>query len=60
MDKDKIVQYDIPENILKNPANDFVSEFIRENRIWESPEYIRAEDIMIKEPVKRTTPRCCP
>lgn len=55
MDKDKIVQYDIPENILKNPANDFVSEFIRENRIWESPEYIRAEDIMIKEPVKRTT-----
>lgn len=47
MDKGKIVQYDTPENILKNPANDFVTEFVGENRIWESPEYIRAKDIMI-------------
>lgn len=47
MDKGKIIQYDTPENILKNPANDFVTEFVGENRIWESPEYIRAKDIMI-------------
>ena len=47
MDKGKIVQYDTPVNILKNPANDFVTEFVGENRIWESPEYIRAKDIMI-------------
>lgn len=51
MDKGKIIQYDTPENILKNPVNDFVSEFVGRNRIWESPEYIRAEDIMISEPV---------
>lgn len=51
MDKGEIIQYDTPENILKNPANDFVSEFVGKNRIWESPEYIRAEDIMIENPV---------
>jgi osmoprotectant transport system ATP-binding protein len=51
MDKGEIIQYDTPENILKNPVNDFVSEFVGRNRIWESPEYIRAEDIMITEPV---------
>lgn len=51
MDKGEIIQYDTPENILKNPVNDFVSEFVGRNRIWESPEYIRAEDIMITDPV---------
>ncbi|NLZ82886.1 MAG: betaine/proline/choline family ABC transporter ATP-binding protein [Clostridiales bacterium] len=49
MDKGEIIQYDTPENILKNPANDFVSEFVGKNRIWESPEYIRAKDIMIDD-----------
>lgn len=47
MDKGEIIQYDTPENILKTPVNEFVSEFVGKNRIWESPEYIRAEDIMI-------------
>lgn len=49
MDKGKIIQYDTPENILKNPVNDFVTEFVGENRIWESPEYIRAKDIMVDD-----------
>ena len=49
MHKGQIVQYDTPENILKYPANDFVTEFVGRNRIWESPEYIRAKDIMIEE-----------
>ena len=49
MDKGEIIQYDTPENILKNPANDFVTEFVGKNRIWESPEYIRAKDIMIDD-----------
>ncbi|MDD4111548.1 MAG: ABC transporter ATP-binding protein [Herbinix sp.] len=49
MDKGKIIQYDNPENILKNPTNDFVNEFVGKNRIWESPEYIRAKDIMIDD-----------
>lgn len=51
MDKGEIVQYGTPEDILKKPRNDFVSNFIGKNRIWSSPELIRVEDIMIKEPV---------
>ncbi len=51
MDQGEIIQYDTPENILKNPANDFVSNFVGKNRIWESPEYIRAQDIMIENVV---------
>lgn len=49
-----ILQFDTPEYILKNPANDFVQEFVGKNRIWTSPEYIKASDIMI------TTPITCP
>lgn len=51
MDQGEVVQYDTPENILKNPANEFVTEFVGNNRIWQSPEYIRAKDIMITDPV---------
>jgi osmoprotectant transport system ATP-binding protein len=47
----EILQYDTPENILKNPNNDFVSEFVGKNRIWTSPEFIKAKDIMIDSPV---------
>lgn len=51
MNEGQIVQYDTPENILKKPANEFVTEFVGDNRIWQSPEYIRASDIMITDPV---------
>lgn len=51
MDKGHILQYDTPENILKNPCNDFVAEFVGKNRIWTSPEFIKAKDIMIENPV---------
>lgn len=47
----EIVQYDTPENILKNPINDFVSNFVGKDRIWSSPEYIKVSDIMIEKPV---------
>ncbi len=47
----EILQYDTPENILKNPRNEFVSEFVGKNRIWTAPEYIKAKDIMIEDPV---------
>ncbi|MDR3341451.1 MAG: ABC transporter ATP-binding protein [Treponema sp.] len=46
-----IAQYDTVEEIMKNPANGFVAEFIGRNRIWSSPEFIRAKDIMIQDPV---------
>lgn len=49
-----ILQYDTPENILRSPSNNFVKEFIGKNRIWENPEYIKAKDIMICEPIKTT------
>jgi osmoprotectant transport system ATP-binding protein len=52
-----VVQYDTPENILKNPANDFVKNFMGKNRIWNQPEFIKAKDIMIKNPVKASAER---
>ena len=51
----RILQYDTPENILKNPAHGFVSEFVGSKRIWSSPQLIRAKDIMITSP-KTTHP----
>lgn len=46
-----IVQFDKTENILRNPANDFVKNFVGANRIWDSPQYIKVEDFMIKTPI---------
>ena len=51
MDSGKVAQYDTPENILRNPVNEFVKNFIGLNRVWNNPEYIKAKDIMIKDPV---------
>ncbi|WP_455543335.1 ABC transporter ATP-binding protein [Intestinibacter sp.] len=48
----KIQQYDTAENLLKHPANSFVKDFIGSDRLWSAPEYIKAKDIMIKEPIK--------
>lgn len=47
----KILQYDTPENILKNPAGEYVEEFVGKNKIWTKPEMIKAEDVMITKPV---------
>jgi osmoprotectant transport system ATP-binding protein len=52
-----ILQYDTPENILKSPANDFVADFIGKRRVWNNPELLLAEDIMIPDPVKITAKR---
>ncbi|WP_304339922.1 ABC transporter ATP-binding protein [Metaclostridioides mangenotii] len=51
MENGCIAQFDTPENILRKPANDFVKDFVGENRLWDNPEYIKAKDIMIKKPV---------
>ena len=45
-----ILQYDTCEEILKNPATDFVKDFVGTHRIWTAPELIKAKDIMV-EPV---------
>ena len=47
----RILQYDTPENILKNPADEFVSDFVGKNRIWASPKYIKISDIMLANPI---------
>lgn len=55
MHKGKILQYDTPENILRNPADEYVENFVGKNRIWNSPEFITVKDIMIESPVSATT-----
>ncbi|MGA9468083.1 MAG: ABC transporter ATP-binding protein [Exiguobacterium marinum] len=47
----EIVQFDTPEQILRNPQDEYVESFIGKNRIWNSPEFIKAKDIMITDPV---------
>lgn len=54
MKNGKILQYDTPENILKNPVDDYVSNFVGKNRIWASPEFIKVRDIMIERPITTT------
>lgn len=51
MNEGEIVQFDSPENILRHPKNQFVSDFLGKDRIWASPEIIKAEDIMMTNPV---------
>lgn len=53
----QIIQLDTPERLLKDPANDFVKEFIGKDRIWNQPELIKVKDIMIKNPVKTIAER---
>ena len=52
MNGGQVLQYDTPENILKNPANEFVEGFVGSSRIWSNPSYIKARDIMLTNPVK--------
>lgn len=52
-----IVQYDTPENILKNPANEYVQNFVGKNRLWSNPEFIKASDIILKNPCKISVDR---
>ena len=39
----KVQQYDTVENLLRNPANEFVRNFIGSDRLWSTPEYIKAD-----------------
>lgn len=45
--KGKIIQYDTPENILTNPANDYVRSFIGEDRLFNAKtEKIKVNEVM--------------
>ena len=48
----KIIQYDTPEEILKNPINEFVENFVGKDRLWKTPDMLKAEDIMSKKMIK--------
>ncbi|WP_312693824.1 betaine/proline/choline family ABC transporter ATP-binding protein [Caproiciproducens sp.] len=54
IDGGRIVQYDTPENILKNPVNEYISSFVGRKRIWNTPELIRVRDIMLAKPAACT------
>ncbi len=48
----KIIQYDTPEEILRNPVNEFVENFVGKDRLWKTPDMLTAEDIMSKKMVR--------
>lgn len=52
-----VVQCDRPEEILKHPVNRYVEEFIGRNKLWSNPEFVKAEDIMLKRPVQASGDR---
>lgn len=47
----KVLQFDTPEQLLQNPADEFVEEFIGRDRLLRRPELISVTSIMIREPV---------
>ncbi|KFN92972.1 ATP-binding component of an ABC superfamily L-carnitine/choline transporter [Tetragenococcus muriaticus 3MR10-3] len=47
MSEGKIIQYDTPENILEQPADDFVKELIGEDRLMQAqPDNTLVKDVM--------------
>lgn len=51
MKNGNIVQVGEPEELIRNPVNDFVREFIGEKHILRHPEDVSVEEIMLKTPV---------
>lgn len=44
-----LLQFESPEEILKNPVDSFVEYFIGKDRLWKTPELFLVEDIMRKK-----------
>lgn len=58
MQKGEVVQFDTPENILKNPANDYVKGMLGEEKLNEAKtSYETVDKIMLKNPVSLTADR---
>ena len=49
-----VLQYDTPENILKNPADDYVANFVGKTEFGLPLNILKVEDIMIERPVTAT------
>ena len=56
MSEGKVVQFDTPENILRNPANKFVEELIGEDRLLQAkPDKTQVKDVMLNTAITITT-----
>lgn len=51
----EVVQNGPPEDLIRNPADDFVCEFIGEKRLLRNPEEVLVEEVMLKTPVTGKT-----
>lgn len=54
MSHGEIIQIDTPNNILRNPANDFVKDFIGENRLIQTTPNIKTVDEAMNKPISIT------
>ncbi|REC32906.1 glycine/betaine ABC transporter ATP-binding protein [Enterococcus pseudoavium] len=55
MDNGKVIQFDTPENILQDPANDFVEELLGEDRLLQAkPDTTTVGEIMMNTAVSIT------
>ena len=55
MSEGKVIQFDTPENILRNPANEFVEELIGEDRLLQAkPDTTTVGEVMLKNAITIT------
>ncbi|MDT2738929.1 betaine/proline/choline family ABC transporter ATP-binding protein [Enterococcus canintestini] len=55
MSEGKVIQFDTPENILRNPANEFVEELIGEDRLLQAkPDTTTVGEVMLKSAITIT------
>lgn len=54
MSEGKIIQYDTPDNILAEPANEFVESFLGEDRLQQRSTMQTVDQVMVKTPISVT------
>ena len=47
----KVVQFASPQEILNSPANEYVKSFVGEEKLWQNPNYIPINEIMLAKAV---------
>lgn len=50
LENGRIAQSDTPEEILKHPASEEISEFVGVEKLWTKPDLVKAEEIMTVNP----------
>ena len=55
MSEGRVIQFDTPQNILRNPATTFVEELIGEDRLLQAkPDTTPVKEVMLKTPIAIT------